>query len=143
MAGLACNSQAYNSARNILGYTGTWQSRQDVLDLPADVCYLCYPAIDKIVQDVGTQTTIFGLPIVKASWTIGESTKVFGYTESVIPILLTVFVLAYVERFLKKYVPNILQVVMVPGLSLLIMVPLTLCLLGPVGIVVGNVIQTV
>ena len=56
--------------------------------------FLCYPAIDKMVQDVSTQTAVFGIPVIKASWTIGESTKVFGYTESVIPILLTVFVLS-------------------------------------------------
>ena len=105
--------------------------------------FLCYPQIDAIVQNVGTETAIFGIPVIKASWTIGESTKVFGYTESVIPILLAVLVLAYVERALKRYVPQILQVIMVPGLSLLLMVPLTLCLLGPVGILVGNVIQTV
>ena len=105
--------------------------------------FLCYPAVDKIIQDVSTATTIYGLPVVKMAWTIGESTKVFSYTESVIPILLTVLVLAFLERGFKKFIPEILQIILVPGLSLIIMLPLTLCALGPVGILVGNAIQMV
>ena len=105
--------------------------------------FLCYPQVDAIIQDVATQTTIYGLPVVKMAWTIGESTKVFSYTESVIPILLAVLVLAFLERGLNKVIPEILQIILVPGLSLLIMLPLTLCALGPVGILVGNFIQMV
>ena len=105
--------------------------------------FLCYPGVDKIIQDVSTPTTIFGLPVVKAAWTIGDATKVFSYTESVIPILLAVLVLMYVERLLKKIIPEILQIILVPGLSLIVMLPLTLCVLGPVGIYVGNGIQAI
>lgn len=105
--------------------------------------FLCYPQVDALIQDVATQTTIFGLPVIKAAWTIGESTKVFSYTESVIPILLTVLVMMFLERALKKFIPEILQIILVPGLELIIMLPLTLCALGPVGIYVGNGIQAV
>ena len=103
--------------------------------------FLCYPQIDAIIQDAATATTIFGIPVTKGAWTIGESTKVFSYTESVIPILLAVFVLMYLEKFLNKVIPQVIQIIMVPGLSILIMVPLTLTLLGPIGIWVGNGIQ--
>lgn len=105
--------------------------------------FLVYPDVDKLIQDVGTVTRIFGIPVVKGSWTIGDSTRVFSYTESVIPILLCVFVLYWIEKFLKKYIPQILQIILVPGISLLVMVPLSLCVLGPVGIYVGNGIQAV
>lgn len=105
--------------------------------------FLVYPDVDALIQDVSTVTRIFGIPVVKGSWTIGDSTKVFSYTESVIPILLCVFVLYWIEKFLKKYIPQILQIILVPGISLLVMVPLSLCVLGPVGIYVGNGIQTV
>ncbi|RGC46917.1 beta-glucoside-specific PTS transporter subunit IIABC [Absiella sp. AM29-15] len=104
--------------------------------------FLCYPQIDAIIQDASTATSIFGLPVIKGAWTIGEATKAFSYTGSVIPILLAVFVLVYLERVLKKFVPQILQIILVPGVSLIVMVPLTLSLLGPVGVWVGNVIQT-
>ena len=105
--------------------------------------FLCYPAVDAIIQDVNTATTIYGLPVVKAAWTIGESTKVFSYTESVIPILLAVIALMFLERGLKKIIPEILQIILVPGLSIIIMLPVTLTVLGPVGIYIGNGIQAV
>lgn len=103
--------------------------------------FLCSPWVNEIIQDVGTDTRIFGIPVGKGSWTIGDATRVFSYTESVIPILLAVFALAYLERLLKKVVPEVLQIILVPGLSLLILVPLSLCLLGPAGIWIGNGIQ--
>lgn len=104
---------------------------------------LVYPAIDAMVQDVSVKTTIFGLPVIKGAWKIGESEKVFSYTESVIPILLAIIVMAYIERFLKRIIPEVVQIVLIPGIELIIMIPLTLCALGPVGIYIGNAIQWV
>lgn len=103
--------------------------------------FLCHPVIDALIQDVTTPSTIFGLPVIKKAFTIGESTKVFSYTESVIPIILAVIVLCYLERFLKKVIPEILQIILVPGLCLIIMVPVMLVVVGPVGIYVGYAIQ--
>lgn len=102
---------------------------------------LCYPAIDTLIQDTATASNIFGLPIMKSAWQIGDSVKVFSYTESVIPIVLAVLVMSFIERFLKKYIPEVVQIILVPGLELIVMVPLTLVVLGPVGIYVGNGIQ--
>ncbi len=101
---------------------------------------LCYPAIDTMIQDISVATNIFGIPVIKGAWRIGESVKVFSYTESVIPILLAVVVMAYLERFLKKVIPEIIQLILVPGIELLLMIPITLCLLGPIGIYIGNLI---
>lgn len=103
--------------------------------------FLCHPAIDAMIQDVATKSTVFGLPVQKMAFTIGESTKVFAYTESVIPIILGVIVLYYLEKGLKKIVPEILQLILVPGLSLIIMIPVLLVVVGPVGIYVGYIIQ--
>ena len=103
--------------------------------------FLCYPQIDAIVQDVATVSTIFGLPVVKTAFTIGESTRVFSYIESVIPIVLSVLVLSYLEKFLKKVIPDMLQIIMVPGLSLIIMLPVMLSVVGPVGAYVGYGMQ--
>ena len=103
--------------------------------------FLCHPTIDAMMQDVATKSTIFGLPVIKMAFTIGESSKIFAYTESVIPILLALVVLHYLEKFLKKYIPEILQMILVPGLSLIIMVPVLLVAVGPVGIYVGYLIK--
>lgn len=102
---------------------------------------LVYPQIDALMQDVGTATSVLGFPMIKGSWQIGETTRVFSYTESVIPIILAVIFLKYLEKFLKKVIPEVVQVILVPGLSLLVLVPLTFTVFGPVGIYIGNVIQ--
>ena len=105
--------------------------------------FLCYPQIDTLVQDVATPSTIFGLPVIKTAFTIGESTRVFSYTESVIPIVLAVIVLYFLEKFLKKYIPDMLQIILVPGLSLIIMLPVMLTVVGPVGAYIGYAMQWV
>lgn len=54
------------------------------------------------------------------------------YTSSVLPPLFLVLVLSYLERFLNKYVPDILKALVVPFISAVIMVPLTILIIGPV-----------
>ena len=103
--------------------------------------FLCHPVIDALIQDVENPSSILGLPVIKKAFTIGESTKVFSYTESVIPIILAVIVLHYLEKALKKFVPEILQVILVPGISLIVMLPITLVVVGPIGIYIGYAIQ--
>lgn len=88
--------------------------------------FLCHPVINALIQDVSNPSTIFGLPVIKKAFTIGESVKVFSYVESVIPIILTVIALSYLEKMLKKIIPDMLEIVLVPGLSLIIMLPVML-----------------
>lgn len=58
--------------------------------------FLCYPQLDAIIQDVSAVTRYSGSCDQRCMdhW---ESTRVFSYTESVIPILLAVFVLMYLN----------------------------------------------
>lgn len=102
---------------------------------------ICHPTIDALMQDVTTKSTIFGLPVVKMAFTVGESTRIFAYTESVIPIILGVIILSFLEKFLKKHIPDLLQAILVPGISLIVMVPVMLVIVGPVGIYVGYAVQ--
>ncbi|MFR3753097.1 MAG: PTS transporter subunit EIIC [Enterocloster sp.] len=64
-----------------------------------------------------------------------------NYTSSVIPIIIGVFILAYVQRFLERVIPEVLKIILVPGLSLLVMVPAVFMVFGPVGIYLGNIIH--
>ncbi|HLQ39965.1 MAG TPA: beta-glucoside-specific PTS transporter subunit IIABC [Tetragenococcus sp.] len=90
---------------------------------------LCYPAIvDLMTGD--SSVTLFGLGITKAN-----------YTSSVIPIIIAVFILSYLERFIDKHMPEVLKIIMVPTLCLLIMVPATLIFFGPIGIYLGNFVN--
>lgn len=61
-----------------------------------------------------------------------------SYTSTVIPIILSVFVLKYVYDFINKLIPEVLRVILVPMLVLLIMIPLQLAVLGPIGAYIGT-----
>lgn len=104
--------------------------------------FLVYPQINEIMLDYQTQTSIFGLPFIKGAWGTGDNVRVFSYVESVIPIILTVIALYFLEKGLKKVIPEILQIILVPGLSVIIMLPIMLSVTGPIGIYLGNMIQT-
>lgn len=90
---------------------------------------LCYPAIVTLMTGEDA-VTLFGLNLTKAS-----------YTSSVIPILIAVFCLAYVQRFFDRVIPQVLKIILVPTFSLLVMVPATLIVFGPIGIYIGEAIN--
>ena len=64
--------------------------------------------------------TFLGLPVIMMS-----------YASSVVPILLAVFLGSKVENVLKKVVPDVVKLFLVPFLTLLIVVPLTVLFVGP------------
>ncbi|ALC05730.1 PTS system glucose-specific EIIBCA component [Corynebacterium deserti GIMN1.010] len=75
----------------------------------------------------------------------GDTVQVFGmtmvlndYSGQVFPPLIAAIGLYWVEKGLKKIIPEAIQMVFVPFFSLLIMIPATAFLLGPFGIGVGN-----
>ena len=61
-----------------------------------------------------------------------------NYAYSVIPIILIIFIQSYVEHFLNKLIPQAVELVFVPMLTLLIMGILALSVLGPIGDILGG-----
>ena len=60
------------------------------------------------------------------------------YTSTVLPPLFLVLVLAVLERFLEKHLPDVTKAILTPFLCMLIMVPATLLIIGPVSDIVAN-----
>ncbi|MCM3651516.1 beta-glucoside-specific PTS transporter subunit IIABC [Metabacillus litoralis] len=54
------------------------------------------------------------------------------YTSSVLPPLFLVWILSYLERFLNKRMNEVVRPLLVPFLCMIIMVPLTILLIGPI-----------
>ena len=63
---------------------------------------------------------------------------VVTYSTSVIPIILGVWLMSHVYRFIDKLIPKALRLVITPLLSLIICTPVLLIVLGPLGSYAGN-----
>ncbi|WP_437615445.1 beta-glucoside-specific PTS transporter subunit IIABC [Erwinia sp. V71] len=83
-----------------------------------------------------TLTTLFksGTPVEF----LGLGVSAVSYASSVIPIILSVWLLSFVERQINRVMPNALKTMFTPLLSLLIVAPVMLIFIGPAGISVGN-----
>ncbi|MEY8308363.1 beta-glucoside-specific PTS transporter subunit IIABC [Erysipelotrichaceae bacterium 51-3] len=69
--------------------------------------------------------------------------QLVNYGNSVIPIILIVFVQSYLERWLNKVMPKSVNLVFVPMLVLIIMGTLSFSVIGPLGNIVGQYLATV
>lgn len=76
----------------------------------------------------GTPLSVYGfLPCVPGA-----------YAQTVLPILLTIPVAYAIERIMRKHLPDALQTVFSPFFTLGITLPVSLCLLAPMGSWLGN-----
>lgn len=77
----------------------------------------------------GTPFTVYGIP-----------SSVQNYSSTILPIIMSVWVMSYVEKFFKKILPSTLKTLFAPALTMLVMLPVTLCALGPLGGFLGRYI---
>lgn len=80
----------------------------------------------------GATTEFFGIPVV-----------LMNYNSTVVPIILSIWAFSYLYKFLDKHIPETLKLVVVPLVSLAIMVPLTVIVIGPIGVYSGEAVANV
>lgn len=85
-----------------------------------------HPSFISAVTD-GTALSVYGIPVYATT-----------YSSSVVPALLTVWIMSYVEKFFAKHSPDSIRSITEPFFTLLVILPLALCVLGPVGAFVGT-----
>lgn len=90
---------------------------------------LLYPDFIALMGDTGNgaMTDFFGIPVV-----------LMGYNSTVVPAILAVWVYSFLYKFLDEHVPETLKLVVLPAISLMIMVPLTIIVIGPLGVYAGE-----
>lgn len=71
--------------------------------------------------------TIFGLPVTTVK-----------YTSNIVPALLMVPVMAQLDKLVLKFSPDAIKSVIRPFLLAMVMFPVTLLVLGPIGTIIGN-----
>src|SRR5699024_2722116 len=55
-----------------------------------------------------------------------------GYYNTVLPVILAIFLASKVEKFMKKITPDVMKLFAVPMVTLLVTIPLTFLLVGPI-----------
>lgn len=60
------------------------------------------------------------------------------YSSTVIPIVIAIWIASYVEKAVDRITHSSVKLIVVPTVTLLIMVPLTLIAIGPLGSIIGN-----
>ena len=103
----------------------------------------CNPILGMFLGAIMLHPTFVALAQGKEAFTVyGIPCHVQNYSSSIIPILLSVFVFSYIERFFNKHIPEALSAVFAPTLAVAVMLPIMLCVLGPIGSIVGEYIST-
>lgn len=92
-------------------------------------CALVNPDLSALASRVADGETIRFL-----FFKLSETT----YTSSVLPPLFLVWILSYLERFVHKKLPDALKALFTPFICLIIMVPLTVLLIGPLSTLLAN-----
>ncbi|MBU3751063.1 MAG: PTS beta-glucoside transporter subunit EIIBCA [Mycobacterium sp.] len=88
------------------------------------------------MKDFAESKNVFGSQ-VDVVQVLGLPLTIFNYSSQVFPPLLMAAVLGLLYKFLKRVIPENVQLIFVPFLSMLIMIPLTAFLIGPLGVYTG------
>ena len=73
--------------------------------------------------------TFLGIPVI-----------LMNYSSSVIPIILATYVGSKIEKGFKKIIPDVVKTFLVPFCTLLVIVPLTFIVIGPIATWAGKLL---
>jgi len=113
-----------------LAYTAAKKFKTDVFIAMTLGASLIYPTIVDAYTK-GTKIDFISIPVILAK-----------YSSTVIPAILAVWVLSYVEKFFRKHLHESIRGLLTPFFSLLIMVPLTLLVVGPIADYASQLLAT-
>ena len=91
---------------------------------------MLHPSFIKMVASDGP-LTLLGLPVFKTT-----------YGSSVLPIILSIFIMSYIEKLFNKIIPNILRTILVPLCTILVTAPIALIVVGPIGSIISNALAS-
>lgn len=72
---------------------------------------------------------------------LGIPVTPINYSATIFPIFIAILVYAYLDKGLRKITPQSLQYFLVPMICLMLMVPFTVIVFGPVGTTIGNYVS--
>ncbi len=97
--------------------------------------YLALAVAGTLMAPQFVQSLIGGISVLTF---LGLPLTVVNYASSVVPIILTIWLMSYIERALNRIIPDALKIIIVPTVLLLIICPTALIAIGPLGTWLGN-----
>ena len=102
---------------------------------------LCYPNLASLMGgSLGELGSFLGMP---CTYLFGIPVICTTYTSSLLPMLLMAPVMKWAEDFGDRVSPNVLKSFLKPLIFLVICIPASLCVLGPVSNLVGSLLSNV
>ena len=68
--------------------------------------------------------------------------QAIDYSKAVLPVILGIWLLSYLEKFFNKVLPDIIRAFMAPLLVMAIMLPIQLIVIGPLSTNIANILGT-
>ena len=93
---------------------------------------LIHPNFIALLEGAENGVAFLGIPVTSAT-----------YSSTLIPSILTAWVMSYIEKLVEKITPSITKNFLKPALILLISAPVAFIILGPLGSLVGNGLASV
>lgn len=69
---------------------------------------------------------------------VGIPVPVINYSGTVIPIIISIWALSHIHKWVDRFMPEVLKVVFTPTLTLFVAIPFALIVIGPIGAYLGN-----
>lgn len=130
----------------ILGYTCAKKFKFDEFIGMSIGAGLVYPTMVSITSGEALGTIFAGTAFEMSYYTTFLKIPVFypasGYTSSVVPIILASLVASKVYQWLRKVIPDVVKLFLVPLCTVCIVLPLTYLVIGPAASLLCGVIQT-
>ncbi|WP_067840617.1 beta-glucoside-specific PTS transporter subunit IIABC [Amphibacillus sediminis] len=104
---------------------------------------LVYPSMSSLTVGLDPLYTLFSGTLFESPVYVtflGIPVILMNYGSSVVPIVLANFFGSKLEKFITKIIPSLLRSFLVPFLTVLLMVPLTYLLIGPIATWAGNIL---
>lgn len=96
------------------------------------VASLMEPNFTSLIKNNGDIVNFFMFPVVLMS-----------YSGTLIPAIISIYVYSKLEIILKKIIPKSLELFLSSMIALMIMVPLTIMVIGPIGVFLGDAVGNI
>ncbi|MER0123229.1 PTS transporter subunit EIIC [Streptococcus sp. ZJ100] len=115
----------------MVGYTAAKRLNVDIFLSMVLGAIMIHPTLMNLAgENHAAFTSLAGIPV-----------KIVDYSAQALPVILTVWLAKYVDMFSEKISPKLVKVFLRPMLTLLIVAPIMLAVIAPLGSILGDYFQ--